>query len=233
MKGFQLVIAATTISLLVGCASITGTTNQSVSVQTREQAGKEVAGVACELSNSKGKWFITTPGSVGITRSNDDMQVLCTKAGYEPGRAAVVSATKGQMFGNILFGGGIGAVIDHNTGAAYEYPSFFQVVMGMFTKVEPPSSTSEQAASSPAQVPASPTASPPAESPRAAIQPVASIGKSQETSSLEEQLREIKRLSDAGLISQEIYLDRQRAILASPAASVPTQKNLYVVTPPR
>src|ERR1039457_2341283 len=130
MQNFSRLLVAVCVPLIfAGCASITGTTNQSVSVQTREQAGKEVIGAACELTNNKGKWFVTTPGSIGITRSNDDLQVLCNKVGYEPGRAAIVSATKGAMFGNIILGGGIGAIIDHNTGAAYEYPSFFQIVM--------------------------------------------------------------------------------------------------------
>ena len=97
--------ASTMIGLAGGCASITGTTNQSVSIQTLEQGGREIPGAVCELSNNKGKWFITTPGSTVITRSNDDMQVLCNKAGLEPGRASVVSATKGSMWGNIVFGG--------------------------------------------------------------------------------------------------------------------------------
>ncbi len=105
---------------LVGCASITGTTNQNVSVQTKESTGPELVGASCELSNKKGKWFITTPGTVGISRSNDDMQVICMKDGYLPGKQGVVSDTKGMMFGNIIFGGGIGAIIDHNSGAAYE-----------------------------------------------------------------------------------------------------------------
>jgi hypothetical protein len=120
-------------ALSSGCASVTGTTNQSISVQTRDQGGKEIPGAACELANSKGKGFITSPGSVTVTRSNDDMQVLCSKQGFEPGRASAVSATKGSMFANILLGGGIGAVVDHNTGAAYEYPAFIQVLTGMLT----------------------------------------------------------------------------------------------------
>jgi hypothetical protein len=124
-------------AFVTGCASITGTTNQNVSIQTLQSNGAEVSGANCELTNAKGKWFVTTPGSVGITRSNDDMQVMCKKEGHEPGRAVVVSATKGSMFGNIIFGGGIGAVIDHNTGAAYEYPGFFQVMMGAVRRVEP------------------------------------------------------------------------------------------------
>lgn len=133
-------------ALTSGCASITGTTNQSISVQTREREGKEAPGAACELSNNKGKWFVTSPGSVTVTRSNDDMQVLCNKQGSEPGRASVVSATKGAMFGNILFGGGIGAIVDHNSGAAYEYPAFIQVLMGTFTKIEAPKTPAEQPA---------------------------------------------------------------------------------------
>lgn len=128
------IVAATVICLLCaltsGCASITGTTNQSVSVQTIDAAGNELTGGDCELNNNKGKWFITSPGSTTISRSNDNLLVTCKKDKFEPGSASVVSATKGSMFGNILFGGGIGAIIDHNSGAAYEYPAFFQIQMG-------------------------------------------------------------------------------------------------------
>jgi hypothetical protein len=132
--------------LTVGCASVTGTTNQNVSVQAREPSGKEVKGASCELTNNKGKWFLTTPGSVGIHRSNDELQVTCTRDDLEPGRLAVVSGTKGSMWGNIILGGGIGAIIDHNNGTAYEYPSFIQVVMGAFSRTEPtkPSSGADE-----------------------------------------------------------------------------------------
>ena len=189
-----------------GCASITGTTNQSMSVQTRSQEGKEVAGSACELTNNKGKWFVTSPGSVTVTRSNDDMQVLCNKQSFESGRASVVSETKGSMYGNILFGGGIGAIIDHNTGAAYEYPAFIQVVMGTFTKIEAPKTPGEQ---------------PPHEEPNAqpaAMQKIALPAQADAPvltalAPREEKLRELKKLNDAGLISQEIFLERQRKIL--------------------
>ncbi len=125
----RLVLVASMLAVTAGCSSITGTVNQSVSVQTIDAVGKEVTGSACELNNNKGKWFITSPGSTVITRSNDNLLVMCQKA-PAIGRASVVSATKGSMFGNILFGGGIGAIIDHNNGSAYEYPAFFQVQMG-------------------------------------------------------------------------------------------------------
>lgn len=34
------------------------------------------------------------------------------------------------MFGNIVFGGGIGAIIDHDTGTAYSYPQRIRLVVG-------------------------------------------------------------------------------------------------------
>lgn len=136
MANLKIVSALLGLQLCAGCASITGTTGQNVSIQTFEMNGKEVSGAMCDMSNNKGKWFITTPGSTSITRSNDNLIVICKKEQLEPGSASVVSATKGAMFGNILFGGGIGAVIDHNTGAAYEYPAFFKVMMGTSTVID-------------------------------------------------------------------------------------------------
>ena len=34
------------------------------------------------------------------------------------------------MFGNIILGGGIGAIIDHNKGTAYTYPTWVQLIFG-------------------------------------------------------------------------------------------------------
>ena len=34
------------------------------------------------------------------------------------------------MFGNIILGGGIGAIVDHNRGTAYTYPTWVQLVFG-------------------------------------------------------------------------------------------------------
>lgn len=196
--------------VITGCASVTGSSNQSLSVQTRTQAGKEVVGAACELSNNKGKWFITTPGSVSIHRSNDDMQVLCNKEGFDPGRAAVVSDTKGSMFGNIILGGGIGAIIDHNNGAAYEYPNFIQVIMGTFTKFEPPKPTEAAANGNNAQSAPQQTGQAAAVSTKYAENSPAPLP----APTKEQKLEELKGLFDKGLITREAYIDQQKAILS-------------------
>ena len=196
------------LALTSGCASVTGTTLQSVSIQTLEPGGKELPGAMCEMTNNKGKWFITTPGSTTITRSNDDMQVVCKKGNLEPGRASVVSVTKGAMFGNIILGGGIGAIIDHNSGAAYEYPAFFQVLMGAMTRIEAPKEGDpkpEPVASS--SVPAN------AGNPQTlAPTPIASVDAK---TSPDDRLKELKRLHEAGLIDTNVYLEQQRKTLDS------------------
>jgi hypothetical protein len=123
------VFAVTALLTLSGCASITGGQEQSLSVETRN-AQATVSGALCELSNDKGKWFASSPGSVVVRRSHEALAVICKKDGIEPGQVSVESTTKASMAGNILFGGLIGAAVDHGTGAAYQYPPLIQVLMG-------------------------------------------------------------------------------------------------------
>ncbi|HET8747151.1 MAG TPA: hypothetical protein VFM98_16250 [Ramlibacter sp.] len=122
---------------LTGCASIVNGQNQPVSVETRGESGA-VAGANCKLSNNKGTWYVTTPGSTTVQRSYEDLAVLCTKDSHEPGLASVKSSTKPMAFGNIIFGGVIGAAVDVGTGAAYDYPPLITVLMGKTTTIAPP-----------------------------------------------------------------------------------------------
>ena len=199
--------------LVTGCASVTGTPNQSVSVQTREQSGIEIAGASCELSNDEGKWFVTTPGSVTIHRSNKDLQVSCKKEDLQPGRATVVSDTKGSMFGNIILGGGVGAIIDHNSGSAYEYPTMIDILMGGYMKITSKSRTNLQATSAPEQKTA--TTHPDTQKLQVvAAQTHAESAQNTPVHSSEDKLIELKKLHDSGLISDEVYAERQKTILS-------------------
>jgi hypothetical protein len=119
---------------LTGCASIVNGTNQIVSVETLHTSGK-VAGASCKLENDKGVWYVTTPGTVTVHRAYGDMIVKCEKEGLGPGVATVKSSTKAMLAGNLLFGGPIGAGVDAASGAAYDYPTLFQVMMGNNTTI--------------------------------------------------------------------------------------------------
>lgn len=127
-KGICLAVGVATLTS--GCASIVNGHNQSLSVQTRSKAGAEIAGANCKLSNDKGVWFLTTPGTTTVHRSMRDITLLCEKEGFETGLLSSKSSTKPMAFGNILFGGVIGAGVDIATGAAYDYPELIVVEMG-------------------------------------------------------------------------------------------------------
>jgi hypothetical protein len=112
---------------LTGCASISGEKMQPITVQTLHD-NKEVAGVGCTLSNDAGSWFLTTPGSVTVHKSTGDLAIDCKKDDVF-GRQTLVSKSNGAVWGNILLGGGIGYIVDRNTGAGFDYPATTTIMM--------------------------------------------------------------------------------------------------------
>ena len=124
-------IAAALASLeLAGCASIVDGNTQSLSVTTLDKSDQEFAGGRCSLTNDKGVWYLTSPGSVTVHRSFADLVVACEAPDQEPGTTRAPSSTKAMALGNILIGGVIGAGVDVATGAAYDYPQQIKVSMG-------------------------------------------------------------------------------------------------------
>jgi len=138
MNRINFVVLLSVSMLGSGCASIVSGHNQSVSVETRSKQGQAVMSANCKLSNNKGTWFVTSPGSVTVNRSFEDLLVNCEKENQEPGLAAVKSSTKAMAFGNIIFGGVIGAGVDVATGAAYDYPTMITVLMGEKISIDTP-----------------------------------------------------------------------------------------------
>jgi hypothetical protein len=128
---------ATAALQLSGCASIVSGHNQPLSVETRHGA-QAVAGASCTLQNDKGTWFVTTPGSATVRRSFSELNVRCEKPDLPPVSLIVQSSTKAMAFGNVVFGGVIGAGVDVATGAAYDYPSLITVQMGQSPAADKP-----------------------------------------------------------------------------------------------
>lgn len=113
-----------------GCATITTDAGQSVRVETFTDQGEEIKGAQCRLQNDNGTFYVTTPGAVTVRKSSQDLHVKCSAAGQPDAQAAATSRVGAGMFGNIVLGGGIGALIDHGKGTAYNYPTWLQLVFG-------------------------------------------------------------------------------------------------------
>lgn len=141
---------------LTGCASIVTGTTQPMAVETRLSSGQDVAGAYCRLSNSKGTWFVTTPGTITIHRATSSpLAINCTKEGHQQlGVTSIKPKSKGMTWGNLIFGGVIGVITDGVTGAAGHYPSPITVIMEALgitqQSAAPATATAPEAAATPA-----------------------------------------------------------------------------------
>ena len=115
---------------LVGCASVANGTTGALKIDALTKDGQSIVGAKCELSNDTGTVTLTTPGSVIVHRSSSDLKITCVKDELPSASAIATSRITGSFFGNFLIGGGIGMIVDHSNGSAYNYPEWMQLVMG-------------------------------------------------------------------------------------------------------
>jgi hypothetical protein len=112
---------------LGGCATLSESNQQRLTVQTVLD-NREAFGTGCLLTNDAGRWFVTAPGQVTITRSAAPLTVECSRQAGAMGRALVASRVDaGQLVGNPVTG--IAYLVDRQAGAAYAYPSPLTVLM--------------------------------------------------------------------------------------------------------
>jgi hypothetical protein len=70
-----------------------------------------------------------TPGKLSVQRRKEDLQVTCTRDGYETVTETVTSSFTGATVGNVILGGLVGVAIDASSGANNRYPEKVIVVM--------------------------------------------------------------------------------------------------------
>jgi hypothetical protein len=126
--------------------------------------------------------------TISVGKDKDDIIVQCTAPGYEAKTTRVVSgATTAGVTGVLLDLG----ITDMITGAMYSYPN--DITITMENDGPQPVQTARDISSG--NTPAT-----------AAVAP----------KSKEERLKELKQLHESDLIGREIYLERQKEILAAP-----------------
>ena len=116
--------------VLSGCASIVNETTHPMRLETKTAAGEMVAGADCNIVNDYATTTAKSGSTVNVRRSSKDLDITCTHPQNPEARARAISRANAGMAGNIIFGGGIGAIIDHNKGTAYTYPTWVQLVFG-------------------------------------------------------------------------------------------------------
>jgi hypothetical protein len=112
-------------SALSGCATVVDGSKQEMSLSSSPQQGAD-----CTLHSTEGTWTLTTPGSVKVHKTKNDLMIDCTKDGFKPGHMVAIAHFGGATFGNIVLGGGVGAIVDAASGANYYYDSPLVVPLG-------------------------------------------------------------------------------------------------------
>jgi hypothetical protein len=133
LKGVVMLKRFTAIALfasLAGCATVMNSSTQTIKLETKTAENTIVTGAECKISNDYGSVPVKSGDSATVRRSSDDLDIVCKHPDNPDATARAVSRVNGGMFGNIIFGGVIGAVIDHSKGTAYTYPTWIQLVFG-------------------------------------------------------------------------------------------------------
>jgi len=129
MKNFPQMLAPLCFCMgLTGCASLTMERQQAFAVQTHH-GDVERTGIDCDLRNDTGTWSLTSPASVEVHKSAENLLVEC-KEGHLSGKASVKSTVNAAYASNFLFLFGIGYLIDKYTGAGFDYPETVVVQLG-------------------------------------------------------------------------------------------------------
>lgn len=113
-----------------GCASVVNDSTHPMKVETKTEAGQIVTGADCKLTNDYGSVSVKSGDTAQVRRSSKDLDIVCRHPDDPDATARAISRANAGMFGNIILGGGIGAIIDHNKGTAYTYPTWVQLVYG-------------------------------------------------------------------------------------------------------
>lgn len=126
----KLIFTFSLASLCVGCASVMNDSTHPMRVETRTADGVVVSNAECKLTNDYGSITAKSGDTAQVRRSSKDLDIVCKHAPDQDAQGRAISRANGGMFGNIILGGGIGAIIDHNKGTAYTYPTWVQLVFG-------------------------------------------------------------------------------------------------------
>lgn len=118
---------------LSSCATMMNDSTHPLRVDTVTDDGTMVSGADCVINNDKAHMRMRSGETIQIRRSARDLDITCTHPDYPDGIGRATSRANAGMWGNLILGGAVGAVVDHNKGTAYTYPTWVRVVFGWVT----------------------------------------------------------------------------------------------------
>jgi hypothetical protein len=120
--------AGVTIALAVGlsgCATLVSDDHESIAIKS------DPPGATCMVHQGATDvgTIPYTPGTIYVGKSRHDIAIDCARAGYYNGAAVLQPEFQTWTYGNILYGGSLGVMVDTASGAINEYPRAVTVLM--------------------------------------------------------------------------------------------------------
>ncbi|WP_461211281.1 hypothetical protein [Desulfocurvus sp. DL9XJH121] len=109
--------------VLSGCASVVSDNKSVTYIETDPE------NVRCELHGQDFVRKITAPGSISLPSEAAPIIIACKTDGYYTTTQEIDTKMDGWIFGNIIFGGIIGGVIDVARGAGQKFPSRVSIIL--------------------------------------------------------------------------------------------------------
>ena len=122
---FRLVGILCTAMFATGCSTIVNEKTANISVD----APGCPDGTECTLKHKKGEYRVKVPGQTLVQKSDDPLSIECRVPDGRTYVQAADSKMGAMIWGNIIFGGGIGAIVDAHTDSHRTYPQPIKVPM--------------------------------------------------------------------------------------------------------
>jgi len=115
-----------------GCATVTGSPTQSISIHTVDASGRPLKGMRCRILNTSAAYFGDSPlRDLQVRRSASDLEIECHRGsliarGTAVSRGSVVDGAVKAL----LPGGTAMLAVDHLSGYRYSYPNWIRLRVG-------------------------------------------------------------------------------------------------------
>ena len=110
------------VLLLAGCSSIVNDSHVPITLSFSDNSAGE-----CSLKNKRENYKTIIPATISVRRSDDALVFDCKTVDGRLASGSIPSEFGGMMAGNIILGGGIGALVDAESDKHRNYPSSFVI----------------------------------------------------------------------------------------------------------
>jgi hypothetical protein len=116
-----ILLMITAAVLTAGCASVMLGSYQDVALETK--CGDQAVKSQCTLSNEMGQWSVSTPANIRLHKGFDELELVCSSTRFDQHKVTISSSSNLPFYANALVGGGLGAVVDLESKAGFDYPT--------------------------------------------------------------------------------------------------------------